>query len=108
VSGMGRQLQTAKGPVTLRPERPDDETLLFRLFCSWALKDLEHVPLDAAAKEKLRRFQFTGQTATYRGNYTAVSFDIIERDGEGIGRLIVDPGGARGPACLVDFVLLPE
>ena len=50
---------------------------------------------------------FAGQTATYRANFPAASFDIIERDGEPIGRLIVDPGDAREPACLVDFVLLP-
>jgi RimJ/RimL family protein N-acetyltransferase len=108
VNGTGRQLQTAKGPVTLRPERPDDEALLFRLFCSWALKDLELMPMDAAARDKLVRFQFTGQTTTYRANYPAASFDIIERDGEPIGRLIVDPGDARKPSCLVDYVLLPD
>ena len=108
MSETGRQLQTAKGPVTLRPERPDDEPLLFRLFRSWALEDLEHMPVDAATKENLVRFQFGGQMMTYRANFPAASFDIIERDGEPIGRLIVDPGDAREPACLVDFVLLPE
>jgi RimJ/RimL family protein N-acetyltransferase len=108
VNETGRQLQTAKGPVTLRPERPDDEALLFRLFRSWALDDLERMPVDDATKENLVRFQFAGQMATYRANFPAASFDIIERDGEPVGRLIVDPGDAREPACLVDFVLLPE
>ena len=108
MSDTGRQLQTVKGPVTLRSERPDDEALLFRLFRSWALEDLEHMPVDAATKENLVRFQFGGQMMTYRANFPAASFDIIERDGVPIGRLIVDPGDAREPACLVDFVLLPE
>ena len=54
-------IQTVKGPVTLRPERPDDEALLFRLFRSWALEDLEHMPVDAATKENLVRLQFGGQ-----------------------------------------------
>lgn len=108
VSEAGRRLQTAKGPVTFRPERPDDEALLFRLFCSWALEDLERLPLDDAMKQNMLRFQFAGQTATYRGAYPAASFDIIERGGVPIGRLIVDPGDARRPSCLVDFVLLPE
>jgi GNAT superfamily N-acetyltransferase len=108
VSDTGRRLQTAKGPVTLRPERPDDEALLFRLFCSWALEDLDRAPFDDATKENLLRFQFAGQTATYRANFPAAAFDIIERDGAPIGRLIVDPGNAQVPACLVDFVLLPE
>jgi GNAT superfamily N-acetyltransferase len=108
VNEAGRQLQTDRGPVTLRPERPDDEALLFALFRSWALEDLDRLPLDAAAKEHLLRFQFAGQTATYRSNFSTASFDIIERDGKPIGRLIVDPGDAQVPACLVDFVLLPE
>jgi GNAT superfamily N-acetyltransferase len=108
VSDAGRRLKTEKGPVTLRPERPDDEALLFRLFRSWALEDLERLPLDDAMKQNMLRFQFAGQTATYRAAYPAASFDIIERDGAPVGRLIVDPGNAREPTCLVDFVLLPE
>ncbi|MFI5032101.1 MAG: GNAT family N-acetyltransferase [Reyranellales bacterium] len=108
MNSAGRQLQTDKGPVTLRPERPDDEALLFRLFRSWALEDLEHMPVDAATKENLVRFQFAGQMATYRARFAAASFDIIERHGVAVGRLIVDPGNTEEPACLVDFVLLPE
>jgi len=108
VNDSARQLQTAKGPVTLRPERTDDEALLYRLFCSWALEDLERMSVDDATKEKLLRFQFGGQMATYRARFPAASFDIIERDGVPVGRLIVDPGDAQEPVCLVDFVLLPE
>ena len=108
MSDTGRRLQTVKGPVTLRPERPDDEALLFGLFRSWALEDLDRAPFDDATKENLLRFQFAGQTATYRATFPAASFDIIEREGAPIGRLIVDPGDAQEPACLVDFVLLPE
>jgi len=108
VNETGRLLQTDKGPVTLRPEQPADEALLFRLFRSWALEDLDRLPADDATKENLLRFQFAGQMMTYRANYRAASFDIIERDGEPVGRLIVDPGNAQEPTCLVDFVLLPE
>jgi GNAT superfamily N-acetyltransferase len=108
VNKAGRRLQTDKGPVTLRPERPDDEALLFRLFRSWALEDLGRMPVDDATKENLLRFQFAGQMMTYRANFPTASFDIIEHDGAPVGRLIVDPGDAREPACLVDFVLLPE
>ena len=108
MNSAGRQLQTDKGPVTLRPERADDEALLYRLFCSWALEDLERMPVDDSTKEKLLRFQFAGQMSTYRARFPAASFDIIERDGVAVGRLIVDSGDAVEPACLVDFVLLPE
>ena len=108
MSTTGRRLQTEKGPVTLRSERPDDEALLFRLFSSWALEDLERLPLDDATRQNLLRFQFAGQMTTYRANFPAASFDIIEQAGAPIGRLIVAPGDAQEPACLVDFVLLPE
>jgi len=108
VSDTGRRLQTGKGPVILRPERLDDEALLFRLFRSWMLEDLDRMPIDDATKENLLRFQFAAQRAGYRTTFPAASFDIIERDGEPVGRLIVDPGNAREPTCLVDFVLLPE
>lgn len=108
MSGTGRRLETGKGPVTFRPERPDDEALLFRLFCSWALEELGHLPLDHAMKQNMLCFQFAGQTASYRDGYPAASFDIIERDGVPIGRFIVDPGDATKASCFVDFVLLPE
>jgi RimJ/RimL family protein N-acetyltransferase len=104
----GRRVETARGPVIFRPERPDDEALLFRLFCSWALEELQHLPLDEAMKQNMLRFQFAGQTETYRDLYPDASFDIIEREGVPIGRFIVDPGDAATPACFVDFVLLPE
>jgi RimJ/RimL family protein N-acetyltransferase len=108
VNGTGRRLETARGPVTFRPERPDDEALLFRLFSSWAFAELQHMPLDDAMKQSMLRLQFAGQAATYRDAYPAASFDIIERDGAPIGRFIVDPGDATRASCFVDFVLLPE
>jgi GNAT superfamily N-acetyltransferase len=78
------------------------------LFRSWALEDFDRAPFEGVTTENLLRFQFAGQTATYRANFPAASFDIIERVGAPIGRLIIDPGGAQEPACLVEFVLLPE
>jgi GNAT superfamily N-acetyltransferase len=102
------RVETSKGPVVLRPERPDDEALLYRLFRSWALDDLALMPVDDATKEGLLRFQFTGQMTTYRAHYPAARFDIVEYQDEAIGRLIVEPGNAWQPACFVDFVLLPD
>jgi RimJ/RimL family protein N-acetyltransferase len=101
-------LETAKGAVILRPERAEDEVLLYRLFHSWAFDDLALMPVDDATKEALVRFQFAGQMASYRAQFPAARFDIVEQDGEPVGRLVVDPGGASEPACFVDFVLLPE
>jgi len=102
------QLATTKGPVVLRPERAGDEALLYRLFHSWAWDDLAQMPVDDATRENLVRMQFAGQTATYRAHYPKARFDIIEKDGAPVGRLIVEPGDEATPACFVDFVILPD
>jgi RimJ/RimL family protein N-acetyltransferase len=98
-------LRTSRGALLLRPECEADAAFLFALFRSHALEVLDAMPVDGAMKESLVRMQFTSATATYRAQFTAARFDIIERDGEPIGRLITDPGGAT--ACMVDYALVP-
>lgn len=83
--------------VTLRPERAGDEAFLFALFRGHVF---------AALPEALIRMQFASQTATYRALFPDARFDIVERDGIPIGRLIVDDGADVG--CIVDFALLAE
>ena len=96
-----------KGPLTLRPERPDDEALLFRLFCSWASR------ISIARRSTMRRRR-TCCASSLPANGD-LSRQLPGRElrhhrarGAPIGGLIVDPGDAQEPACLVDFVLLPE
>jgi GNAT superfamily N-acetyltransferase len=99
-------LHTTKGDVILRPECAADAEFLFGLFRSHALAELAAMPVDDVMKEGLVRMQFGSATATYRAEFTAARFDIIEQDGVPIGRLITDPGGAT--ACMVDYALIPE
>lgn len=99
-------LDTQAGPVRFRPERAADETFLFTLFRSHMLTDLALMPVDAPTREGLVRMQFQSQTMTYRAQFPDARFDIIEVDGEGIGRIVVDDGGDTG--CIVDFALLPD
>jgi RimJ/RimL family protein N-acetyltransferase len=99
-------LRTARGQLWLRPECADDGAFLFALFRSHALAPLAAMPVDEATREALVRMQFASATATYRAQFAAARFDIIERDGAPIGRLITDPGGAT--ACMVDYALVPE
>jgi RimJ/RimL family protein N-acetyltransferase len=98
-------LRTSHGELLLRPEREADAAFLLALFRGHVLETLAAMPVDAATKEALVRMQFTSATATYRAQFPAARFDIIERDGEPIGRLITDPGGAT--ACMVDYALVP-
>jgi len=101
-------LETDKGPVVFRPERPEDEELLYVLFRSWALPDLALMPVDDATKEALVLMQFRAQMASYRAQFPQARFDIVEQDGVPIGRYVIDPGSDTEPVCFVDFVLLPE
>ena len=52
--------------------------------------------------------QFASQTESYRGQYPHARFDIVERAGEAIGRMVVVPAANRlhrrfrpaaGPPC---------
>lgn len=92
--------------VVLRPERPEDADFLAALFRDIALRELERMPIDDAMKESLVRMQFASQTATYRQQYPAARFDIVERHGVPIGRIVIDPGTDVG--CIVDFALIRE
>jgi RimJ/RimL family protein N-acetyltransferase len=94
------------GDIILRPERADDADFLAALFRFSALEDLAFMPVDDTVKEALVRMQFDSQTATYRSQFPQARFDIVERDGEPIGRIVIDPGGQVG--CIVDFALLPD
>ena len=99
-------LETAKGPFTLRPERPDDADFLYALFRSHMLASVAAMPVNDAMKETLLRMQFRSQTMTYRAQYPDSRFDILERDGVPFGHLILHE--VDGVATFVDFALLPE
>jgi len=92
--------------IVLRPEREDDATFLANLFRATAGRELSLIAIDAAMKESLIRLQFASQTATYRAQYPAARFDIIEQGGVPIGRIVIDPGIEAGR--IVDIALTPE
>jgi RimJ/RimL family protein N-acetyltransferase len=98
-------LETARGPVTLRPERAGDADFLYGLFRSHALPELAPLAIDEAGLETLVRMQFRAQTEGYRSQFPHAQFDIVERDGAPIGRLIVHDD--NDDACIVDFALIP-
>lgn len=99
-------LQTKAGPVTLRPEGDADTDFLFTLFRSHMLTELAAMPVDDATRDMLVRSQFQAQTMSYRTWFPMARFDIVERDGVPVGRIVVDPGTES--ACIVDFALLPD
>lgn len=93
------------GLLTLRPEREKDQAFRYRLFCQSRPPEWDMVQIDPQAREHLMRHQFEAQTKSYRAQFPKARFDIIELDGEPIGRIVVD----RPPDMihLVDQAITP-
>jgi ribosomal protein S18 acetylase RimI-like enzyme len=92
--------------VTLRPARPDDRELLFRVYASTRAEELANVPWDDEAKEGFLRAQFDAQDRWWREHYVDASFDVVLVDGEPAGRLYVC--ASEDEIRIVDIALLPE
>jgi GNAT superfamily N-acetyltransferase len=100
------RLPCARGVLTLRPEAAGDDSFLFRLFTASKAEETALMPLDDAGKEFLLRTQFRSMTASYRQQFPAARFDIVQLDGAPIGRLITDVQPDH--VYYVDIALLPE
>lgn len=96
----------AKNTVTLRPARPEDEPLLLELYAAARAFELAQVPWSDEQKAAFVRMQFAAQTEHYRAHYADASFDVIECDGEAIGRFYVWRG--KEAIRIVDIAILPE
>ena len=94
------------GLLRLRPEMPEDRDFRFRLFCNSRLPEWDLVQLDPPVREGLMRMQFEAQTATYAQRFPQAAFDIIELDGQPIGRIVVNRTG--GFVHIVDQAIVPE
>jgi ribosomal protein S18 acetylase RimI-like enzyme len=97
---------SALGMLQLRPERDEDASFRFKLFCESRAAEFALLQLDPAAFEQLMRFQFHAQTVTYRTNFPDARFDIVERDGAPIGRIVVNRPGTL--LHIVDQAIVPE
>lgn len=90
----------------LRPSQPEDRDFLFRLYASTREHELRAFGWPPAQQEAFLRMQFNAQQQWYAATYSTAENQIIEKDHEPIGRMIVQ----RGPGTwrLVDISLLPE
>lgn len=90
----------------LRPATDADREFLLAVYGSVREAELSQVQWPDGAKEAFIAQQFDAQDAYYREYYPNASFDVIEVEGRGAGRLYVD----RWPAeiRIVDIALLPE
>jgi ribosomal protein S18 acetylase RimI-like enzyme len=97
---------TAAIDVSFRPELPEDEAFLAKLYASTRAGEMALTGWDAAQQEAFLRQQFQFQTTHYRKHYGDASFRIILRDDAPIGRLYVHFGAQE--IRLMDIALLPE
>jgi GNAT superfamily N-acetyltransferase len=90
----------------MRPETAADTPFLLALFAAAKAPDMALMPMDTAGKQFLLQMQFRSMTATYRQQYPDARFEIVELDGEAVGRLITD----LQPDCVyyVDIAVLPQ
>jgi len=92
--------------VQLRPSLPDDRDFLFRLYASTRMEEVRGFGWNAVQQEAFFRMQFNAQQQWYQAAYSTAENQIIEKDHEPIGRMIVQR--EAGTWRLLDISLLPE
>jgi ribosomal protein S18 acetylase RimI-like enzyme len=91
--------------LRLRPVTDADRPFLVDLYGSVREPELEHVPWDAAQKRAFVEHQFAAQDGHYREHYEGATLDVVEVEGEPVGRLYVH----RGPSDIriMDIAIVP-
>lgn len=90
---------------SLRPIAPADEPFLLELYASTREEELAVVPWTPEQKRAFVEMQFRAQDGDYRRHDPNASFDVIEVNGERVGRLLVHRGSEE--LRVLDISLLP-
>src|SRR2546425_12345536 len=98
-------MPTNPGHISLRPERPEDESFLFELYATTRQDELDAWGWSPAARASFLKLQFKAQQG-YHLSFPQADFLIVLLNGKPIGRLIVDR--AENEVRLVDIALLRE
>lgn len=106
MSGELRTIATPRGDFIFRPERPEDEPFLFRLFAAHNGGIMTQSGIPAEMVGKLMEFQFRSQMSTYRSMYPDAIYSIISWNDREVGRFI--EYDETDVVCFVDFLLDPE
>jgi ribosomal protein S18 acetylase RimI-like enzyme len=92
--------------ISLRPYRADDLEFLYKLYASTRIHEIDGFGWPAAQQEMFLRMQFDAQRLSYESAYARADHQIIEQDGQRIGRLMVLR--EEDSTLLVDIALLVE
>ena len=72
--------------VRLRPTRAEDADFLFELYASTRAAELDRTGWDETTKLGFLQMQFAAQSAYYARHFATAQFDVIEADGQPVGR----------------------
>ena len=92
--------------MSLRPATAADDAFLRRVYAGTREDELAPLPWSEAEKQAFLSMQFDAQDRHYRAHFPGARFDVVERGGAPIGRLIVDRD--EDEIRLLDIALLPE
>lgn len=92
--------------VRLRPASAGDEDFLRSVYAATRAEELAPTDWSDEQKAAFCQQQSIAQEAHYRAHYPTAEYDVIERDGVGIGRLYVDRWAKE--IRIMDISLLPE
>lgn len=106
IRGFVRDLLLTVMKPHLRPSLPEDRDFLFRLYASTREQELRPFGWPAAQQEAFLRMQFNAQQQWYAATYSTAENQIIEKEHQPIGRMIVQR--EHGTWRLLDISLLPE
>lgn len=90
----------------LRAEREEDGSFLAALYASTRADELAQVPWSDEQKRAFLAQQFAAQRLHYRTQIPGCLFQVIEKDGEGVGRLYLQ--WRQTQLHIVDIALLPQ
>jgi ribosomal protein S18 acetylase RimI-like enzyme len=96
----------ASGAVTLRPATDADYFFMRRLYESTREEEMKQFPFDEDRKKEFLDQQFGAQYQHYQMHYPTCERNIVEKDGQRIGRLWIDEW--RDQIRLVDIALMAE
>lgn len=89
--------------LTLRPERPEDEPLLFDLYASTRQEEMDALNWPPDLRTAFVTMQFKAQRTGYASMFPKGEFQMIVLNGTPIGRMVVDR--AAKELRLVDLVI---
>ena len=92
--------------ISLRTYRDGDQDFLFQLYSSTRMDEIAPFGWPVAQQEAFLRMQFAAQQRWYASAYGQSEHQIVEQDGQPIGRLMVLR--EKNSALLVDISLLAE